>query len=151
MIEANRETLAALIFDPLPASLGLVAPKPGFIETLRDVTRANGVLLIADEVVSFRLSYRGGCAEFGIKPDLVTLAKIIGGGFPVGAIGGTDEVMDVFDHTRAGGEWLLHAGTFNANPVTMTAGLATMNQLTPPVFERLDRRVTSFAAAFKRL
>ena len=139
LIEANRETLSALIFDPLPASLGLVAPKPGFIETLRDVTRANGVLLIADEVVSFRLSYRGGCAEFGIKPDLVTLAKIIGGGFPVGAIGGTDEVMDVFDHTRAGGEWLLHAGTFNANPVTMTAGLATMKQLTPPIFERLDR------------
>ena len=68
LIEANRDTLAALIFDPLPASLGLVAPKPGFIETLRDVTRANGVLLIADEVVSFRLSYRGGCAEFGVKP-----------------------------------------------------------------------------------
>ena len=87
LIEANRETLAALIFDPLPASLGLVASKPGFIETLRDVARANGVLLIADEVVSFRLSYRGGCAEFGIKPDLVTLAKIIGGGFPVGAVG----------------------------------------------------------------
>ena len=139
LIEANREQLAALLFDPLPASLGLIPPKPGFIEKLRDVTCANGVLMLADEVVSFRLSYRGGCAEFGIAPDLVALAKIIGGGFPVGAVAGSDEVMDVFDHTRESGEWLMHGGTFNANPVTMTAGLATMKQLTPQVFERLDR------------
>ena len=139
LIEANSEQLAALLFDPLPASLGLIPPRPGFIEKLRDVTRANGVLLIADEVVSFRLSYRGGCAEFGIAPDLVALAKIIGGGFPVGAVAGSDEVMDVFDHTREGGGWLMHGGTFNANPVTMSAGLATMKQLTPPVFEHLDR------------
>jgi glutamate-1-semialdehyde 2,1-aminomutase len=86
-------------------------------------------------VISFRASYNGACAEYGIKPDITALAKIIGGGFPVGAIGGSDEVMEVFDH-RAGHQ-VHHGGTFNANPITMVAGLETMKMMTPQAFDRL--------------
>ena len=139
LIEKHKEHLAAVLLDPLPSALGMIAPRPGFLETIRKVTREYDILLIADEVISLRLSYQGGCYEFGIKPDLVAMGKIIGGGFPVGSVGGSDEVMEIFDHTRPGKQWVQHAGTFNANPMTMTAGLATMRLMTPEAFDRLNR------------
>src|SRR5260370_6096625 len=86
--------------------------------------------------MSFRLSYDGAMQEHHIRPDLTTLAKIIGGGFPVGAVAGSAGVMSVFDHTR--NCKVHHGGTFNANPVTMTAGLEAMKQMTPEAYERLD-------------
>jgi len=104
---------------------------------LREETARRGILLIDDEVMSFRISYRGALAEYGIPPDLVCLAKIIGGGVPVGAVARPNEVMSVFDHTRS--PQVHHSGTFNANPVTMTAGLETMKQMTEEAFGRLDR------------
>ena len=136
LIAKHRETLAAVIVDPLPLGIGMISPKPGFLELLREESERHGVLLIADEVMSFRLSYHGAMHERGISPDLTTLAKIIGGGFPVGAVAGSAEVMSVFDHT---GNWKVrHGGTFNANPVTMTAGLETMKQMTPEAYDRLN-------------
>jgi glutamate-1-semialdehyde 2,1-aminomutase len=90
-----------------------------------------------DEVISFRLGYRGGQTEFGIEPDLTTIGKFIGGGFPVGAIAGKEKFMEVFD-PRGKGPIVWHGGTFNANPVTMTAGLAGMELLTKESFERLS-------------
>ena len=96
---------------------------PDFLETLRAVTAAHGILLIFDEVISFRIGYHGAQGYFGIRPDITSLGKIIGGGFPVGAVGGRAEVMAVFD-PRGGTPIVPHAGTFNANPVTMAAGLA---------------------------
>ena len=123
--------------DPLPLGVGLISPKPGFLESLREETERYGILLISDEVMSFRLSYSGAMHEHQIRPDLTTLAKIIGGGFPAGAVAGSTSVMSVFDHTR---NWKVHhGGTFNANPVTMTAGLETMKQMTPEAYERLNR------------
>jgi len=136
LIAKHRETLAAVIVDPLPLGIGMISPRPGFLELLREESERHGVLLIADEVMSFRLSYHGAMYERGISPDLTTLAKIIGGGFPVGAVAGSAEVMSVFDHT---GNWKVrHGGTFNANPVTMTAGLETMKQMTPETYDRLN-------------
>jgi len=133
----HRNDLAALIFDPMPLGIGMIAPRPGFLEFLREETARSGILLIADEVLNFRLSYRGAAHAFGIQPDLGSFAKIIGGGFPVGAVGGSREVMmSVFDHT--GSLKVHHGGTFNANPVTVTAGLATMQQMTPEAYERLN-------------
>jgi len=95
------------------------------------------VLLIFDEVIAFRLGYSGAQGIWGIKPDLTALGKIIGGGFPVGAVGGRRAVMQVFDPTH-GKPAVPHGGTFSANPVTMVAGLASMRALTPARFEQLD-------------
>jgi glutamate-1-semialdehyde 2,1-aminomutase len=133
-IAQHHDELAAIIFDPMPLGIGMIAPRPGFLEFLRQETARYGILLIADEVLNFRLSYRG--AAFQVQPDLGSFAKIIGGGFPVGAVGGSREVMSVFDHT--GSLSVHHGGTFNANPVTVTAGLETMKQMTPDAYERLN-------------
>ena len=137
LIESNKQDLAAVIADPLPLGIGMIAPKPGFLEFLRETTARNGVLLISDEVLTFRLSYRGAMDLHGIRPDLMSLGKIIGGGFPVGAVAGSEVVMAVFDHTK--GPKTRHGGTFNANPVTTTAGLETMRQMTPEAFDRLGK------------
>ncbi len=136
LLEAHGAEIAGLIFDALPLGIGLISPQAGFLEFLREETERRGILLIADQVMSFRLSYHGALHPRAIRPDLTTLAKIIGGGFPVGAVTGSAKVMSVFDHT---GNWKVHhGGTFNANPVTMTAGLETMKQMTPEAFDRLN-------------
>ena len=136
IIDQHKDELAAVIIDPLPAALGWIAPAPGFLEGLRKLTSDLGILLISDEVISFRLSYKGGLDHLGIKPDITSMAKIIGGGFPVGAVAGTDDVMEVFDHRS--GHKVHHGGTFNANPVTMIAGLTAMQMMTPQEFDRIN-------------
>jgi len=128
--------LAAVIVDPVPNRVGLMPADREFLERLRAVTAAHGILLIFDEVISFRVGYHGAQGYFGIQPDLTTLGKIIGGGFPVGAVGGRAEVMRVFDPT-SGPPPVPHGGTFNANPVTMAAGLAAMRLMDRAAFERL--------------
>ena len=102
---------------------------------LRDFTEDNGSLLIFDEVISFRVAPGGAQETYGVTPDLTSLGKIVGGGFPVGAFGGRKEIMDLYDPTR--GPRVSHAGTFNANPVTMVAGATTMELLTPSVYRNL--------------
>lgn len=136
-IEQEARDLAAVIVDPLPNRIGLVPATRAFLHGLREVCAAHGVLLIFDEVISFRLGYHGAQGFFGVRPDLTTLGKIIGGGFPVGAVGGRADVMAVFD-ARGGKPAVPHAGTFNANPVTMTAGLATMRLMDEAAYERLN-------------
>lgn len=136
LIEKHRRDLAAVVVDPLPMRLGLIPPAPGFLQHLRAVTQACGVLLVSDEVLTFRLGYHGAMHDAGIRPDLMTLGKIIGGGFPVGAVAGRADIMEVFDHTRE--HRVHHAGTFNANPITMCAGVAAMKKLTPEAYARLD-------------
>jgi glutamate-1-semialdehyde 2,1-aminomutase len=137
LIAKHGDGLAAVIVDPMPLGIGLIPPQPGFLELLREETERNRTLLISDEVLSFRVSYHGALHEHGVGSDLTTLAKIIGGGFPVGAVTGSAKVMSVFDHTQ---NWRVHhGGTFNANPVTMTAGLETMKHLTPAAYDELER------------
>ncbi len=149
LIASHKEELAAVIADPLPLGIGLISPKPGLLEALRDETERHRILLISDEVMSFRISYHGAMHEHGVRPDLTTLAKIVGGGFPVGAVAGSADVMSVFDHTR---NWKVHhGGTFNANPVTMTAGLETMKQMTREAYDRLNRMGEAFRARLARL
>jgi glutamate-1-semialdehyde 2,1-aminomutase len=136
-IEREARHLAGVLVDPLPNRVGLVPPRPGFLDALREVTRAHGIVLIFDEVISFRIGYHGAQGVLGVTPDLTTLGKIIGGGFPVGAVAGRADVMAVFDPT-GGAPAAPHGGTFNANPVTMAAGLAAMRLLDRPAFQRLD-------------
>ena len=136
LIGEHASELAAVIVDPLPHRPGFVDPLPGFLGRLTEITRQHGVLLISDEIISFRLGYAGPQYTFGYAADLTTLGKIIGGGFPVGAFGGRADVMAVFDPTSTG-KRLAHGGTFNANPVTMVAGYAAMDMLPPSQFTRL--------------
>ena len=125
IVERQAGQLAAVLVDPMPNQAGLPEPEPGFLPFLRELTRRHGILMIADEIISFRLGYHGASHRFGIVPDLITLGKIIGCGFPVGAVGGSADVMSVFDPTT-GKPRVPHGGTFNANPGTMAAGLAAM-------------------------
>jgi glutamate-1-semialdehyde 2,1-aminomutase len=137
ILERHGRDLAALIVDPLMANAGVVVPQLGFLERLREVTDRLGIVLIFDEVISFRVSEGGAQQRFGIRPDLTTLGKIIGGGLAVGAFGGRAEVMNAYD-PRGGKGKISHGGTFNANPVTMAGGVATLKELTPESYARLD-------------
>ena len=128
--------LAAVLVDPLPHRPGFIDPIDGFLPRLREITRELGIVLISDEIISFRLGYAGPQERYGYRADLTTLGKIIGGGFPVGAFGGRAEIMNAFDPSRPGSH-LTHGGTFNGNPVTMVAGYESMAMLTFAEFDRL--------------
>jgi glutamate-1-semialdehyde 2,1-aminomutase len=137
ILSAEAANLAALIVDPYLCNGGLVPPVDGFLARLREVTARHGILLVFDEVISFRTAWGGAQERLGIRPDLTTFGKIIGGGLPVGAFGGRRDVMAFYD-PRKGGARISQGGTFNANPVTMAAGVATLNALTPEAYTRLD-------------
>jgi glutamate-1-semialdehyde 2,1-aminomutase len=126
-----------VLIDPMPNRAGLIPARAEFLRAMREVTTKHGICLVFDEVISFRLGYHGAQGLFDIRPDLTSLGKIIGGGFPVGAVGGRAEVMAVFD-PRGGKPRVPHGGTFNANPVTMAAGLAAMRLMDEKAFDRLD-------------
>jgi glutamate-1-semialdehyde 2,1-aminomutase len=132
----NRGEVAAVIVEPVMGSRGMIPAEPEYLRFVREVTRANHVLLIFDEVMTFRLDTGGAQAIYGVRPDLTAFAKIIGGGFPVGAFGGQADIMRLFDPTVGA---IAHGGTFNANPVTMAAGAATLEYLTPEKIAHANR------------
>ena len=148
----NKDKLAAVIVEGAMGAAGMVPPRDGYLEFLRKVTADNGILFILDEVISLRLAVGGTQKIFGIKPDLTTMGKIIGGGYPVGAVGGTADIMKIFE---PGPGKVYHSGTLNANPMTATAGIATMEQLTPEAIDKINKLGESFASGvrnvFKRL
>ncbi|WP_353622803.1 aminotransferase class III-fold pyridoxal phosphate-dependent enzyme [Aliirhizobium terrae] len=129
--------LAAILVDPMPSRAGLLVPTPEFIQAIQETARAHGILVISDEVLNFRQGFAGASVRYGLEPDLITLGKIIGGGFPVGAVGGRGDVMEVFDASR-GKPPLPQGGTFSANPISMVAGQAAMIALDPAAFDRLE-------------
>ena len=135
ILEKQKDTLAAVIVEPMLGSVGMVPATPEFLAMLRAFTREHGIVLIFDEVISFRVAPGGAQQFYDVTPDLTSLGKIIGGGFAVGAFGGRAEIMELYDPTK--GPRVSHAGTFNANPVTMAAGSATLEELTPEVYRRL--------------
>lgn len=137
LIREHGSELACVLIDPMPNRAGLAPADKAYLNALREITREVGALLVFDEVITFRLGYSGAQGLWGIDPDLTTLGKIMGGGFPVGAIAGRKEVMSVFD-PRSGKPALPHGGTFSANPVTMRAGLAAMQLLDEAAFTRLN-------------
>jgi glutamate-1-semialdehyde 2,1-aminomutase len=153
LIREHGRDLAGVLVDPMPNRAGLVPADHAYLAALREATHEVGALLIFDEVITFRLGYHGAQGIWDIAPDLTALGKIVGGGFPVGAIGGRAEVMAVFDPSE-GKPALPHGGTFSANPVTMRAGLAAMKLLDVAAFARLDaigeRMRAGIDAAFRR-
>jgi glutamate-1-semialdehyde 2,1-aminomutase len=137
IIEAEAAHLACLILDPLMCNAGLLPAADGFLQRLRAITERHGIALIFDEVISFRVGWGGAQERIGVRPDLTTFGKVIGGGLPVGAFGGRGDIMNCYD-PRKGSARISHGGTFNANPVTMAAGMATLRALTPEAYARLE-------------
>lgn len=131
------EQIAAIIVEPYPGNAGFYLPKPGFLEFLREVTAAEGALLIFDEVMTgFRISPSGVQGKHGITPDLTTLGKVIGGGLPVGAFGGRQDIMDCVSPLGS----VYQAGTLSGNPIAMAAGLAQLRELErTDAYARLER------------
>ncbi len=125
LLDRHADDLACVLVDPLPHRVGFIPATQPFIAALRSWTQQHGALLVFDEVITYRCSYGGAQEWFNMQPDLTAMGKMIGGGFPVGAIAGRNEVMEVFNPLA---EKVLfpHSGTFSANPITMTAGLAAM-------------------------
>ena len=137
LIRRHRHELAAVIVEPMMGSAGAIPADPAFLRGLRQVTEECGVLLILDEIITFRLGF-GGCQEhYGIRPDLTTFGKIIGGGLPVGAFGGRADIMSGYDPSRSGS--IVHSGTYNGNAVTMAAGLATLKLFDRAAVGRLNQ------------
>lgn len=138
LLERHGRSIAALILDPLSNKAGFPLPAEGFLKFLREITRFYGILTIYDEVISFRIDSGGAQAKYGGDPDLTTFGKIMGGGLPVGAVGGRAEIMDLLDPSQ-GSPKVISGGTASANPLTMAAGLAAMEQMTPAVYARINR------------
>ncbi len=135
-LRGREGDLAAIIIEPVQGAGGVRAPEAGFLPFLRSFTERHGALLIFDEIISFRVAPGGAQERFGVRPDLTTLGKIIGGGYPLAAFGGRADIMEIFDARRPGA--VSHGGTFNGSPVAAAAGLATLRALTPDVYARLD-------------
>ena len=137
-IRSQGDRLAAVLLDVMPSQVGLPTIEQDFIDAVRETTREVGALLVLDEVISFRLGYSGAQALLGIDPDLTAVAKIIGGGFPVGGVAGREGPMSTFARAGSARAKVPSGGTFTANPVTMAAGHAAMSQLDRDAFARLD-------------
>ena len=151
LLERQAAEIAALVVEPVQGSAGMLPLEPAYLRAVRDATRRLGIVLVFDEVVSLRIAYGGSEEHFGVTPDLCCFGKVIGGGLPLGAFGGREDIMALFDPSR-GPPAIPHPGSHNANPVSLAAGLATLELLTREAVERLnatgERVRNGLAAAF---
>lgn len=147
IIRRHKDELSCVIMEPVLSNVGYVPGTPDFLKGMRKLTIELGIVLIYDEVQSFRLSPGGAQEMFDVIPDVTCFGKIIGGGLPVGAWGGRNDLMELYDNQK--GAAVSHAGTFNANPTTMAAGEATMDQLTPEVYNRMNTLGDSLRAKLR--
>lgn len=143
LIQTHHRELACVIVEPVAGNMGVVLPGDDFLPTLRELTRAHGILLIFDEVITgFRVAYGGAQALYGVTPDLTCLGKIIGGGLPVGAYGGRKEIMQMI--APAGPVY--QAGTLSGNPLAVTAGIETLKKLKQTaLYKKLDKLTARLA------
>jgi glutamate-1-semialdehyde 2,1-aminomutase len=144
MVAANQGEVACVILEPIAGNMGCVAPRPGFLEGLRQLCDAEGIILIIDEVMTgFRVAYGGAQSIYGITPDLTCFGKVIGGGLPVGAYGGNKDIMSQIAPQGS----VYQAGTLSGNPIAMTAGIATLEQLKKEgVYESLGQKSSRLVA-----
>lgn len=150
LFEKEGHAIAAVIVEPVAGNMGCVPPVPGFLETLRELTKAHGALLIFDEVMcGFRASSGGAQKKYNIKPDLTCLGKIVGGGLPMAVFGGSREIMS---QVAPAGP-IYQAGTLSGNPIAVTAGLATLSilQQDPTVFKRINQSTETLCQGLKEL
>jgi len=142
------DDIAAVIIEPVAGNMGMVLPREGYLEKVREITQQYGALLIFDEVMTgFRVAYHGAQSVYGIKPDLTCLGKIIGGGLPVGAYGGRRDIMELISPAGP----VYQAGTLSGNPLAMTAGIVTLNLLlnTPDMYEQLTQKTMALCGGIR--
>jgi glutamate-1-semialdehyde 2,1-aminomutase len=137
LMARRGDRVAAIIFEPVMGAGGIVAARPEFLHAAAELAQRHGALLIIDEVITARLHVGGQQNDLGLKPDLTVFGKIIGGGLPVGAFGGREDVMSLFDPRRPG--FIAHGGTFNGNAAVMAGGCATLDLLSQPEIDRINR------------
>lgn len=148
LFETEGNEIAAVAVEPVAANMGVVPPKKGFLQFLREITKKYGSLLIFDEVITgFRVAYGGAGEYYGVTADLVTLGKIVGGGMPLAAYGGKKEIMNVVSPLGA----VYQAGTLSGNPVAVTAGIETLKILkdNPKIYEDIDRKAAVLEKAYR--
>lgn len=142
ILDAHGDQIAGVLLDLLPHRIGVIPAQPEFVDALRAWADKAGALLIIDEVITFRTNFDGAQGSYAVNPDLTALGKMIGGGFPVGAIAGRGDVMDVMDPTKGPAKFP-HYGTFSANPVTMTAGQVAMEHFDKSAIAQLNALATT--------
>ena len=150
LMEQYGENVAAIIVEPVAANMGVVPPKEGFLKFLRDITLKYETILIFDEVITgFRLKFGGAQEYFGVKPDMTTLGKIVGGGMPIAAYGGKKEIMDRVSPTGP----VYQAGTLSGNPIATTAGIETLKILKahPEYYKQIDESAKKLADAYRKM
>ena len=150
LMEQYGENVAAIIVEPVAANMGVVPPKKGFLKFLRDLTLKYETVLIFDEVITgFRLKFGGAQEYFGVKPDMTTLGKIVGGGMPIAAYGGKKEIMDRVSPTGP----VYQAGTLSGNPIATTAGIETLKILKahPEYYKQIDESAKKLADAYRNI
>jgi glutamate-1-semialdehyde 2,1-aminomutase len=142
ILKKEARSIAAFIVEPVAANMGVVPPRPGYLEAVRKLTRRHGVLLIFDEVITgFRLALGGAQEYFGVKADLTCLGKILGGGLPIGAFGGRRQIMDCLAPEGK----VYQAGTLSGNPLATAAGIATLKPLfSPRFYDELNQKSAEF-------
>ena len=149
LVEKEKD-IACIIMEPIPANMGLVETDKKYLQEVRDLTQKENIVLIFDEVISgFRVSLGGAGQYFGITPDLITLGKIIGGGYPVGAFGGKEEIMNLV--SPVGGVY--HAGTLSGNPVSVSAGIKTISILKdrPEIYTEINEKTKKIVEGIREL
>jgi glutamate-1-semialdehyde 2,1-aminomutase len=145
-LDAHRGEVAAIVTEPVMANLGVIAPAPGYLETLRELADAHGALLYVDETVTgFRLGPGGACGRFGIRADVVTFGKALGAGFPVAALAGRADVMEALSEGR-----VLHYGTQNANPALLAVVRESLDLLDAAAYARLERLADRLVAGLRQ-
>lgn len=150
LMEQYGENVAAIIVEPVAANMGVVPPKEEFLKFLRDITLKYETVLIFDEVITgFRLKFGGAQEYFGVKPDMTTLGKIVGGGMPIAAYGGKKEIMDRVSPTGP----VYQAGTLSGNPIATTAGIETLKILKahPEYYKQIDESAKKLADAYRKM
>jgi glutamate-1-semialdehyde 2,1-aminomutase len=146
--ETYEDDLAAVIVEPVMGAAGVIPLEPAFLNQLAEASRSTRTVLIFDEVITMRLAYGGAQQIYGLRPDLTTLGKLIGGGLPVGAFGGRAEIMALFDPASAR---LHHSGTFNGNPATLAAGIAALDSLTEEAIAHINRLGESLRSGLRKV
>lgn len=150
ILERQAREIASLLVEPVQGSAGMIPLDAAFLRAMRETTRRLGIVLVFDEVVSLRVAYGGAEEHFGVAPDMTCLGKVIGGGLPLGAFGGREDIMALFDPSR-GPPAIPHPGSYNANPVSLAAGLATLELLTRDAIAQLNRKGERLREGLKRV